>query len=119
MPTNNSTMDDQVITELKSMFGNNLTSGDIRGFCASRNLNYQTVTRRLENFKIAYKYLRETFKTNIIIYESGVKSNLEKLIENDTTYFFEKNDCRTFHRTRYLNFMLNIVNNANTTTNRI
>ena len=65
---------------------------------------------RLENFKIAYKYLRETFKTNIIIYESGPKSNLEKLIENDTTYFFEKNDCQTFHRTRYLNFMLNIVN---------
>jgi len=52
MHTNNSTMDDQVIAELKSMFGTNLTSGDIRGFCASRNLNYQTVTRRLENFKI-------------------------------------------------------------------
>jgi len=52
MSTNNSTMDDQVIAELKSMFGANLTSGDIRGFCASRNLNYQTVTRRLENFKI-------------------------------------------------------------------
>jgi len=52
MPTNNSTMDNQVIAELKSMFGTNLTSGDIRGFCASRNLNYQTVTRRLENFKI-------------------------------------------------------------------
>jgi len=52
MPTNNFTMDDQVIAELKSMFGTNLTSGDIRGFCASRNLNYQTVTRRLENFKI-------------------------------------------------------------------
>jgi midasin (ATPase involved in ribosome maturation) len=52
MSTNNSTMDDQVIAELKSMFGTNLTSGDIRGFCASRNLNYQTVTRRLENFKI-------------------------------------------------------------------
>jgi len=51
MPTNNFTMDDQVIAELKSMFGTNLTSGDIRGFCASRNLNYQTVTRRLENFK--------------------------------------------------------------------
>ena len=52
MPTNNPVMDDQVIAELKSMFGTNLTSGDIRGFCASRNLNYQTVTRRLENFKI-------------------------------------------------------------------
>jgi len=51
MHTNNSTMDDQVIAELKSIFGTNLTSGDIRGFCASRNLNYQTVTRRLENFK--------------------------------------------------------------------
>ena len=52
MSTNNPMMDDQVIAELKSMFGTNLTSGDIRGFCASRNLNYQTVTRRLENFKI-------------------------------------------------------------------
>jgi hypothetical protein len=52
MSTNNPMIDDQVIAELKSMFGTNLTSGDIRGFCASRNLNYQTVTRRLENFKI-------------------------------------------------------------------
>ena len=52
MSINNPMMDDQVIAELKSMFGTNLTSGDIRGFCASRNLNYQTVTRRLENFKI-------------------------------------------------------------------
>ena len=52
LPKNFST-DDQIISELQSMFGTKLTSGDIRGFCASRNLNYQTVTRRLEQFKVS------------------------------------------------------------------
>jgi len=44
---------EQIIQELKPSFGANITSGDLRGFCASRNLNYQTVTSRLEPFKIS------------------------------------------------------------------
>jgi len=51
MPRKISVTDDQLISELQSLFGSDLSSGDIRGYCASRDLNYQTVTRRLESFK--------------------------------------------------------------------
>jgi hypothetical protein len=51
MPRKISVTDDQLISELQSLFGSDLSAGDIRGYCASRSLNYQTVTRRLETFK--------------------------------------------------------------------
>jgi hypothetical protein len=51
MPSKISVTDDQLIADLRSAFGGELTAADIRGFCASRSLNYQTVTRRLEQFK--------------------------------------------------------------------
>jgi hypothetical protein len=51
MPRKISVTDDQMIADLKSLFGSELSAGDIRGYCASRNMNYQTVTRRLEPFK--------------------------------------------------------------------
>jgi hypothetical protein len=51
MPRKISVTDNQLIADLKSLFGSELSAGDIRGYCASRNINYQTVTRRLESFK--------------------------------------------------------------------
>ena len=51
MPRKISVTDEQLISDLKNLYGTEISSGDIRGFCASRNLNYQTVTRRLEPFK--------------------------------------------------------------------
>ena len=51
MPRKISVTDNQLIADLKSLFGSELSAGDIRGYCASRNMNYQTVTRRLEHFK--------------------------------------------------------------------
>ena len=51
MTRKNSVTDDQLFTELKELFGSEFSSGDIRGYCSFSNLNYQTVTRRLEPFK--------------------------------------------------------------------
>jgi hypothetical protein len=51
MPRKISVTDDQLITDLKSLFGPELSAGDIRGYCASKNLAYPTVTRRLDQFK--------------------------------------------------------------------
>jgi hypothetical protein len=42
---------EQLIQDLQSFFGSEFTSGDVRGFCASRGINYQTVTRYLEPYK--------------------------------------------------------------------
>jgi len=43
--------DEQIISTLKEIFGTEITGADIKGFCASKNLSYPTVTRRLEPFK--------------------------------------------------------------------
>ena len=42
---------EQLLSDLQSLFGSEFTSADIRGFCASRGVNYQTVTRHLEPYK--------------------------------------------------------------------
>jgi hypothetical protein len=51
MPRKISVTDDQLIADLKGLFGSELSAGDIRGYCASKNLAYPTITRRLEQFK--------------------------------------------------------------------
>jgi len=51
MPRKSSVNDQSLFDSIKELYGSELTAADIRGFCASRGLNYQTVTRRLENFK--------------------------------------------------------------------
>ena len=53
MPRNSSVNDQQLIESIKELYGSEITSGDLKGFCASRGLNYQTVTRRLEGYKTA------------------------------------------------------------------
>jgi hypothetical protein len=51
MPRKSSVNNDQLITSIKEVYGPEVTTGDLKGFCASRGLNYQTVTRHLENYK--------------------------------------------------------------------
>ena len=51
MPRKSAVNDAQLIESLKELYGSEITTGDLRGFCASRGLNYQTVTRRLEDYK--------------------------------------------------------------------
>jgi hypothetical protein len=51
MPRKISVTDQELIDSLKNLYGPEITTGDVRGFCASQNLNYQTVTRRLEQYK--------------------------------------------------------------------
>ena len=53
MPRKSSVNDQQLIESIKELYGSEITSGDLKGFCASRGLNYQTVTRRLEDHKTA------------------------------------------------------------------
>ena len=43
--------DEQIVNCLKETFGSELIAADIKGFCASKNLSYPTVTRRLEQYK--------------------------------------------------------------------
>jgi hypothetical protein len=45
--------DQALIESIQELYGSEITSGDLKGFCASRGLNYQTVSRRLESYKTA------------------------------------------------------------------
>jgi hypothetical protein len=51
MPRKSSVNDEQLIASIQEFYGSDITAGDLKGFCASRGLNYQTVTRRLDNYK--------------------------------------------------------------------
>ena len=51
MPRKIAVTNEEMIADLKNLFGTEISSGDIRGYCASKNLNYQTVCNRLENYK--------------------------------------------------------------------
>ena len=51
MPRKSSVNDQALIASIQELYGSEITSGDLKGFCASRGLNYQTVTRRLDPFK--------------------------------------------------------------------
>jgi len=64
--------DDQIIADLKATYGNKITSGDVRAYCAMNNVSYQTVTKRLENCKIGYgKWNLEVTKESIAKIENS------------------------------------------------
>ena len=43
---------DYVRTSLQGLYGDSITSGDIRAWCAMNGGNYQTVTKKLDQYKI-------------------------------------------------------------------
>ena len=51
MPRKISMTTEQIISELRSAYRSEITSAEVRAFCAQKGLNYQTITRRLEEFK--------------------------------------------------------------------
>lgn len=63
---------------------------------------------RLQNFHATINYLSTNLDTNIIIYEMDEHSKLQNIVKDNVTHIFEQNDTQIFHRTRYLNYMLNM-----------
>ena len=45
---------DYIRTSLQNLYGNNVTSADIRAWCKMNNTNYQTVTGKLYQYKTGY-----------------------------------------------------------------
>ena len=43
---------DYIRTSLQGLYGDSITSGDIRAWCAMNSGNYQTITKKLEEYKI-------------------------------------------------------------------
>ena len=51
MTRKSSVNDEQLVASIKELYGPEITSGDLRGFCAYRNLNYQTISNKLAQYK--------------------------------------------------------------------
>ena len=43
---------EEIIDRLRSTFGVEFTAADVRGFCAANDIGYQTVTKKLDQFKV-------------------------------------------------------------------
>jgi len=44
---------DQVIEKLKTLYGTEFTTAEIKAFCAMNDITYQTVTKKLQKFKVS------------------------------------------------------------------
>ena len=42
----------QAVDGLRSTFGNEFTTADVRGFCAANDIGYQTVTKKIQKYKV-------------------------------------------------------------------
>jgi hypothetical protein len=118
--------DDQIISDLKNTFGKEFTAADVRGYCASKNLSYPTVTKRLENFKVGrgkwnlevtqkkVEEMERTFNSVAVLPE--VHQNL--IPEKDDTFvkFGNFNDIKKIIQSRlfYPTFITGLSGNGKT-----
>ena len=78
--------DDQLIDSLKDLYGESVTSADIKAWCAMNSMSYQTVSRRLANYKTGHgkwnlEVTNETVQDLEVTYNSpaampAIKQNL-------------------------------------------
>jgi len=125
MPRKIALTDKQLINELQSLYGVELTAGDIKGFCKSRSINYQTVTRRLEQYKTSRgRWNLEVTKEGVQQIERSyiapsVIPDIQSLIpETDDTFvkFGSFSDIKTILKARmfYPTFITGLSGNGKT-----
>ena len=52
MPFEIKMTEDQIFDSLKSTYGTEFTTADIKGFCALNDISYQTVTKKIKQYKV-------------------------------------------------------------------
>jgi hypothetical protein len=43
---------EHILDNLRNLYGDEIVAADVRGYCASNDVSYQTVTKRLDSFKV-------------------------------------------------------------------
>jgi hypothetical protein len=43
---------EHILDNLRNLYGDEIVAADVRGYCASNDISYQTVTKRLDSFKV-------------------------------------------------------------------
>ena len=85
--------DDQIVNELRDTYGVEFTAADVKGYCASRGMAYQTVTKRLEQYKVGrgkwnLQALPEIEKIERVFQSPSVEPKLQQNLipEKDDTF---------------------------------
>ena len=90
-----------IIESLKDTYGESITSGDIKGWCSMNDMNYQTVTNKLNDYKIGrgkwnltvqeklehnqqqfFKHYLNDFKYHTFKYKQNVHPLMDKIMEH-------------------------------------
>ena len=45
--------EDQITDKLRSLYGTEFTTADIKAFCSMNDIHYNTVTRKLQKYKVS------------------------------------------------------------------
>ena len=118
--------DDQILNDLKSTFGKEFTAADVRGYCASKNISYPTVTKRLEDFKVSrgrwnLEFTREDVKEIERAFSSvsvlpEVHQNLIPIKDDTFVKFGNFNDIKKIIQSRlfYPTFITGLSGNGKT-----
>ena len=83
---------DYIITSLQAVYGESVTSADIRGWCAMNGANYQTVTKKLDQYKTGRgkwnltvrEQMEQTYQAPAAIVPAQEQQNL--IPEKDDTF---------------------------------
>ena len=117
---------EEIIEGLKSNYGTEFTAADVKGFCAMNDIAYQTVTKKIEEFKVgrgkwnlevtvrAVKNIENSFAAPAV--EPKLEQNL--IPETDDTFvrFGPFSDIKTILKTRmfYPTFITGLSGNGKT-----
>ena len=116
---------DYIITSLQAVYGESVTAADIRGWCAMNGSNYQTVTKKLDQYKtgrgkwnLTIQEAREQFE-QVVKAPAALPAIEQNLIpEKDDTFvkFGNFNDIRKIVESRlfYPTFITGLSGNGKT-----
>ena len=126
MPFEMKMTDNQIVDGLRDLYGSEFTAADIRGFCASNDISYQTITKRLKQYNVSkgkwnLEVTKETVKELEVSYSSpaampAIEQNL--IPEKDDTFvkFGNFNDVKKIISSRlfYPSFITGLSGNGKT-----
>jgi len=115
---------DYIITSLQAVYGESVTAADIRGWCAMNGANYQTVTKKLDQYKTGRgkwnltvrEQMEQTYQAPAAIVPAQEQQNL--IPEKDDTFvkFGNFGDIRKIIESRlfYPTFITGLSGNGKT-----
>jgi hypothetical protein len=113
---------DFIITSLQSLYGNSVSTGDIRAWCALNDTNYQTVTNKISDYKVSrgkwnltvQEKLEQTYQAPTAL--PAVEQNLIPEKDDSFVQFGNFSDLKKVVRSRrfYPTFITGLSGNGKT-----